>query len=173
MNKTEANKIQNLNSKEAVEKLKEIIKGAEICMFATTPENPPLFSRPMSPVDTDDEGCIWFFSPKSSNKNSEIRKEPQVHLTFSNWGSNEYLSISGNAEIIIDKKKFDEKWSTITKVWFPNGKDDPELSLIKVTPYQTHYWDTKHNKMVALLKMVTSIATGKTMDDGVEGELRI
>ena len=35
------------------------------------------------------------------------------------------------------------------------------------------YWDTKHNKMVQLLKIAASIVIGKTMDDSIEGELNI
>ncbi len=35
MKKTEDEKIENLRDKEAVEKMKEIVKGADVCMFAT------------------------------------------------------------------------------------------------------------------------------------------
>lgn len=173
MKKTEDEKIENLRDKEAVEKMKEIIKGADVCMFATKLGNAPFNTRPMSPMETDDEGCIWFFSDRNSNKNKEIDEDSRVQLTFSNSGSNEFLNIFGNAEIIIDKIKFAEMWTPIVKIWFKEGKDDPDLSLIRVLPKQSYYWDTKHNKMIALLKMLTSIATGKSMDDSVEGNLKI
>ncbi len=127
----------------------------------------------MSPVDTDDEGCIWFFSDKSSNKNREITQNSNVQLYFSNNSSYEFLTIYGDAEVILNRKKLEELWNPIVKVWFTEGKDDPNLSLIKVTPKHSYYWDTRHNRMVSLIKMLTSIATGKTMDDGVEGELKV
>jgi general stress protein 26 len=127
----------------------------------------------MSPVDTDDEGCIWFFSDKSSNKNREIAQNSNVQLYFSNNSSYEFLTIYSDAEVILNRKKFEELWNPIVKVWFMEGKDDPNLSLIKVTPKHSYYWDTRHNRMVSLIKMLTSIATGKTMDDGVEGELKV
>ena len=30
------------------------------------------------------------------------------------------------------------------KVWFQGGKDDLEISLIKVEPTSVYYWDNKH-----------------------------
>jgi len=142
-------------------------------MFTTRLKEAPFNTRPMSPVDTDDEGCIWFFSDKSSNKNREITQNSNVQLYFSNNSSYEFLTIYGDAEVILNRKKLEELWNPIVKVWFTEGKDDPNLSLIKVTPKHSYYWDTRHNRMVSLIKMLTSIATGKTMDDGVEGELKV
>ena len=57
------------------------------------------------------------------------------------------------------------------KTWFQEGKDDPDLTIIRVQPTAVYYWDTKHNRMVAGLKIAASLLTGKTMDDSVEGEL--
>jgi hypothetical protein len=42
-----------------------------------------------------------------------------------------------------------------------------------VKPESTVYRDTKNNKMIQLIKMAASLVTGKTMDDGVEGKLRV
>lgn len=57
-------------------------------------------------------------------------------------------------------------------MWFQDGPDDPDLTLIRVQPQHARYWDTKHNKMVMWAKMAASVVTGKTMDDGVEGTLK-
>ena len=59
------------------------------------------------------------------------------------------------------------------KAWFQDGPEDPKVSLISVTPESSQYWDTKHNKLVSILKIAASVVTGKTMDDGVEGELKV
>lgn len=64
-----------------------------------------------------------------------------------------------------------ELWNPLLNVWFKEGKDDPNISLLKVVPTNVYYWDNKHGDMVAFAKMVTSIVIGKTMDDSVEGNL--
>jgi hypothetical protein len=43
---------------------------------------------------------------------------------------------------------------------------------IEVQITDGHYWDTKHGKMVSLMKIAVGVITGKQMDDGVEGNVR-
>lgn len=167
--------VKNLVSTEAVEKIKELATGADICMFTTSLSKLPLTSRPMSTVDVDEEGTIWFISMKSSEKNAEIAADGRVQLFYASRNNAEYLSVFGEASVVIDKELFKEKWVPEAKAWMEDGVDDPEMSLIKVKPVDSYYWDTKHNKIVALVKMATAIITGKKAedDDGVEGTAKV
>ena len=165
--------IKNLSGKEAISKLQELIKAADICLFTTNLTKLPLSTRPMSTQEVDDDGSIWFFSGKASNKNQEIKNDQRVQLFYYNKGSSEYLSVYGEATLLHDRNEIERLWSPIVKTWFTEGKDDPDLQLIKVTPVDAYYWDTKHNKMVAGLKILTGAVTGITMDDGVEGNMQL
>ncbi len=165
--------IENLSRTDAVKKIQELVKASDICMFTTNLTELPLAARPMKSQDTDEEGNIYFFSDKTSDKNLEIQKDNRVQLFYINNSGYEYLSVYGTAEISTDKQKIDEYWSTMVKAWFPEGKDDPNLTLIKVKPEDAYYWDTKNNKLVSLIKIMTSVVTGNTSDDGVEGELKV
>jgi general stress protein 26 len=164
--------VKNLVSKEAVDKIKELATGADICMFTTSLSKLPLSARPMSTVDVDEEGNIWFISQRSSDKNKEIDADNRVQLFYASRNNAEYLSVYGEATVVIDKALFKEKWVVEAKAWMEKGTDDPEMSLIKVIPVDSYYWDTKHNSIVALLKMASAIITGKKAedDDGVEGK---
>jgi general stress protein 26 len=73
------------------------------------------------------------------------------------------------AEIVFDQQKTEELWNPIAKAWFKEGKTDPEISLIKVTPENAYYWDTKNSKMVDFAKIIITAVTGKTLDGGIEG----
>ena len=167
--------IKNLSNSEAIQKLKDIAKATGVCMLQTFGEDhPPFDMRPMSPADIDDQGNIWFFSKRSSAKNLEILHDNHVQIAFINGSRNEVLSIYGNAEIINDSDKFEELWDPFAKAWFPQGKEDPELSLIKVQPVESYYWDTLHNKMIAFFKMAAAYISGKEPDNmSREGELKI
>lgn len=165
--------VKNLTNTEAVEKIKELANTADICMFTTALTTLPLTSRPMSTQTVDDEGNLWFLSKKSSEKNAEIKKDNRVQLFYASRGNAEYLSVYGEATISTDKKKAEELWTPIAKAWFSEGVDDPELSIIKVTPLDSYYWDTKNSKMVSLIKIAAAAITGKKIDDGVEGKIKV
>ncbi len=165
--------INNLLNREAVNKIKELAEGADICMFTTSLTQLPLTTRPMSTRAVDEEGNIWFYSRMTSEKNAEIAADNRVQLFYESRNSAEYLSVYGEATISRDKEKAKELWSAWAKAWFPGGIDDPELTVIKVAPLDSYYWDTKHNQFVSLLKIAASALTGKEMNDGVEGKLII
>ena len=163
----------NLIDEKAVKKIRELAKDANICHFVTNLSTTPLSSRPMATQQVDDEGNIWFLSNKDSDKNEDIQSDDRVQLFYSANGNYEYLSIYGTAEIVFDKGKIHELWTSMAKAWFPDGENDTAISLIKVSPKDGYYWDTKNNKLVSLFKIAKSIVTGKTDDDGVEGTLKV
>lgn len=167
-----ANHIKTLEGTEAVKKLKDLATSAENCFFCTNIKTGlPLSVRPMSVLQVDDEGNLWFMSQNDSHKNEEIELDPFTHLFFQENKNSGFLNIYGISEISRDQDKIDELWNPLLKVWFQEGKEDPKISLIKVTPTSVYYWDTKHGDAIAFIKMAASIITGKTMDDSVEGKL--
>jgi general stress protein 26 len=169
----EASKIKHLTNQEAIDKFKEIVKHDATCLFTTRLTQVPLTTRPMAVQKVCDQGNFWFLSSSESDKNAEIQQDPRVQLFFLNTGKYEFLSLYGEATISRDRNKIDELWTDIAKAWFEQGKDDPRVTVIKVTPKDGFYWDTKNGKLVSLLKIVASAVTGKTLEEGVEGKIRV
>ena len=166
---------ENLNHAEAIKKLKELSESAKFCMFCTDLETLPITARPMGLRETDAEGNMWFLSSEESNKNFEIKEDNRVQLFFMNNGSSEYLSVYGKAFIYKDKNTIEEKWTPIANAWFEEGKEDPKVTVIRVTPDETYYWDTKVGKLVSFLSFAAAAITETKTDnsDGVEGKLNI
>ena len=162
---------KNLASAEAIEKMKKLAERINICMFCTNVDSQPFETRPMGTQKVDDLGNFWFFSKADSHKNEEIKDKQHVHLIYSDPGSSEFMNVCGQASVSRDQQKIDELWNDFAKAWFKEGKDDPSLSVIKVTPTKAYYWDTKYSKAVSMLAIAAAAVTGKQMDGGVEGEL--
>lgn len=162
--------IKNLQGREAIEKIQDLGKDLQTCMFSTR-ENGRLIFRPMSVNKFDESGDLWFLSDKNSDKNKQIEKDKTVELVFGH-GTDKFMSLHGNAFIETSKEKIKELWTPIAKIWFTEGVDDPNVSCIKFSFDDGYYWDTKHGKIVETVKMATALVTGKTMDDGIEGHLQ-
>ena len=166
--------VKNLTATDALEKIREIAKNANICMCVTDLSNLPLAGRPMATQEVDREGNIWFMSDRNSDKNKEIEVDNKVQLFYSHTANYEYLSIFGIAEIVNDRSKIEELWTPMAKTWFKEGKDDPNIRLIKVMPEDAYYWDTKNNKMVSLIKFAMgAIGITPKDDGGIEGKLNV
>jgi len=165
--------VKNLVNENAVVKMRELALKAKAGFFQTSPGEFPCKGRPMAIAEVDDEGKLWFFSRISSNKNAEIKNNNSVQIIFAKPDSSEFLCISGEAEIFYLRSKIEELWKPVFKTWFSKGKKDPDLSLICVRPSNVHYWDMKNNKAVTLLKNKIGSLVGLSVDDVVEGALRM
>lgn len=163
--------IRNLKREEANAKIKQIIDDTDICLFTTDLSSLPLMTRPMSTQRVDEDGTIWFFSDKDSDKNEHIKKDERVQLFYANKKGSEYLSLYGTAAIVQDADMAKELWSAPMKIWFKDP-EDPNLTILKVTPQDGYYWDTKDGKLVSLMKMAVGAITGKELDGSVEGKIK-
>ena len=146
---------------EGAEKLYSLIKDVKICMMTTQEPDGSLHSRPMWNQDADTAGDLWFFTKLQSPKVTEISKDRQVNLAYADPDEQHYVSISGVAEVVRDKARIDEKWSEPLRAWFPDGKDDPAIALIRVKPVRGEYWDSPSSTLVHLYGYVKATLTGQ------------
>jgi general stress protein 26 len=166
-------KVEHLHSAEAIKKIKELTDKSNMCFFNTeVSQGQSIGTRPMSVLQVDELGNLWFLSPKGSDKNKEIAANPSVKLYFQGSKA-DYLYLEGKASISEDKSKIKELWGPLLKTWFTEGENDPRISVIKVTPAEGYYWDTQHGNVVATIKMMIGAVVGKTFDDSAEGKLKV
>lgn len=164
---------EHLSNQDAIKKMKDMAEEIQICMFCTYDAQRRMQTAPMSASQIDEDGTFWFLSTKESTRNIDIQGNSTTDLVFAQPSKSNYLSIRGSSEVLYDKQKIDELWKPMVKTWFTEGKDDPNISVIKFTPEEAYYWDTKHGKMVSFLKIAVGAVTGKTMDDGIQGKLNV
>ena len=121
-----------------------------------------LVSRPMSPLEMDAKGVVWFFSTRHYR-----RKDLKVvNLSFSDEGAGTYVSISGRGEIDLDRARMQRMWTPNAKPWFPDGPSSPDLALLKVVPNSAEYWDAPHSRMVRMVAMAAAVVTGQPVAIG-------
>ena len=149
-----------------LELLKDKIKDIRYAMLSTVEEDGDIHMRPMATHDMDEDGTLWFFTYDDSNKVREIRQNSRVGLGYENHSAETYVTAAGIAEVVKDKAKINELWSDLLKAWFPNGKDDPRVALLKVTLHQAEYWDRPGGKMVTIFEMVKAKFTGQPDKSG-------
>lgn len=158
---------------EALQKLKEIVNEVKVAMMCTLMDEQKITSRPMSTAQIDDQGAIWFFTNEYTSKAREIKDQYELVLCYSKPSKNTYATVHGRAKIVEDKEKIDELWNPLLKAWFPNGKDDPSLALIRVDPHHAEYWDDNSSRMVTFMKIAAASVTGGEYDGGTYGELNL
>lgn len=165
---------KNLNANEAVSKIKEIVEKAKTCFFCTSrSDRESSASRPMNVLEVDDGGNLWFLSADDSYKNKELEVDPNLTLYFQGSTHSDFLQLEGRATVSRDKDKIEQLWNFILKTWFTEGKNDPRITVIKVEPTGGYYWDNKHGNAIAGIKMLIGASIGRTLDDSIEGSMKL
>jgi general stress protein 26 len=158
--------------KKDLEKLNGLIKDIRIAMLTTHDRDGFLRSRPMVTQNVPFDGTLWFFMRASGETSDEIKNNQQVNTSYADHDKSIYVSLSGEAEIVRDSQKAKELWNPFVQAWFPNGPEDPDLALLKVTVLQAEYWDSSSSKMVRLFTMLKAAVTGERPDMGENKKLQ-
>lgn len=165
---------ENLNNKEAITKLQELVNKIDIGMLCTYPGNNEYFHAvPMSRQEVDDDGNIWYLFSAESETYKNLQGDNKISVLFSHVGDYNFLSINGIAEISKDKERIEKYWNKFVEAWFEKGKEDPNIRILKVKVEDAHYWDNKTSKLATIFKVAASAISGQKMDIGREGELNI
>ena len=136
----------------------KLIEDIPIAMLTTLEEDGALGSRPMTALEMDAQGALWFFTDVQSSKVDHLRA---VNLSFTDRDQGAYVSLSGHGEIDTDRARIHSLWTVFAKPWFPDGPDSSNLALLKFIPDRADYWDGPSSKMVRALGMIASVIVGK------------
>lgn len=126
-------------SAEASQRLKELIADFDAAMLITHSPDGALRARPMAVADVDPNGDMWFATDRHSGKIDDIGADAHVNVSMQKGGK--FVSLSGRASQVEDRRKVQEIWRETMKVWFPGGKDDPNLVLLRVDASEGEFWD--------------------------------
>jgi general stress protein 26 len=113
---------------------------------------------------------LWFFTNNDGEKYYDIVDHSDVNLSFSSPEHNHYISISGTASFVDDRRKIHQLWTPLAKAWFSEGPDDPKLSLMLVEIRGAEYWDIKSGMMVQLIEYVKASFGAKAHEKAVESK---
>ena len=157
-----------------IQKLRELIKDIDYCMLTTVDDDGCLRSRPMaSNGQIDANGDLWFFTYASSHKVVEVDRQNQVNVSFSDPKKQQYVSLSGTAEIVRDRAKMQQLWKPELKAWFPQELNEPDIALLKVNAEKAEYWDAPAGWVAKTLGFIKAATTGEKAGSGENAKISL
>ena len=124
---------EDLTRPEAIRKISELIKDIRISMLSTITLEGTIHSRPMATQETDFDGTLLFLTRQGSSKTDEIVHQSQVTLNYVDSKHYRFVCLSGPAALSKDRAIIHELWNPLYKAWFPEGEDDPQITVIRVS----------------------------------------
>ena len=89
-------------------------------------------------LDKDANSAIWFFTSRSG----PYAEMGPATATYTAKGHDIFARFHGELTEETSRERLDQFWSNIIEAWFPKGKDDPDLLLMRMDLGQAKIWDS-------------------------------
>ena len=163
-----------LAGEEALTKLRELLAQFRIAFMVTISEG-RAHARPLGVCGKPDEfdGTLWFITDRRSHKVEEISRGAETTLTFQNDERGTYAHMRGRATVVEDREKLATLYTPDQRTWFPDGPDDPNMTLVRFDVDDADYWDGHSNLARKAVAFLTAVITGHPGRDGDTGVARL
>jgi general stress protein 26 len=96
--------------------------------------------RPMTAQMEGDQGPLWFFTARDTELVQNIEKSNRATAIFASKGHDLFATIHGELEIDNDRAVINRLWNHFVAAWYPGGKDDPSLVLLRLNADHAKIW---------------------------------
>jgi general stress protein 26 len=120
--------------------------------------------QPMTAFSERDNELVWFFTRDDTDLAAEAAGTTDARLIFASKDEKLFADISGTLSIEHDRGRIDRYWNPVVAAWYPDGKDDPHLTLMKFAPRNGQVWVSQKG-LVGFAFEITKANVSKTQPD--------
>jgi general stress protein 26 len=167
---------QPLSGADALARFRELLPAFRSAMLVThTMDGADPHARPMGLVGDAAafDGTLWFFSDDRSRKMAEIARQPRASLVLQSDSEHAYLHVIGWAAPEEDRARMETLYTPILRTWFPDGLQDPHLTLIRFDVEHAEYWSSPGGMLQVLGAFTKTVFTGRPSQGGEQGTLEL
>lgn len=114
-------------------------KMADSPFLMVGPADGSAHSEPLTAqLDKDQVDTLFFFI----GRDNRLADKDKVMAQFVSKGHDYFACLSGAAHVTTDRALIDKLWNKQVEAWFPDGKDDPNLGLLRVDIASAELWET-------------------------------
>lgn len=142
-------------------KITSLLEDFRFGMFTTIDGGKPV-ARPFTIQEVEDGGDLWFLVSKQSSAVRQLAADPRAGVALSSNDS--WVSLTGTAQVVDSQERVDRYWSPVVEAWFPDGKEDPSVSVLKFSADGGEYWDTPGSRVATAIAFVKAKVTGEPIE---------
>lgn len=130
----------------------------------------PDHMQPMTHFFDPEDHAIWFISGRGTDLVRHLAGGPRkAHFTVSTKRGDTYACMSGQLAVTEDREKLDELWSPMASMWFDGGKDDAEVTLLKMPLDEAAVWINEAGTLRFGIEMVRGATSEHDPEVGEHG----
>ena len=129
--------------------------------------------QPMTAFAAEHDGTLWFYVRKDNDliKQAGDGKPAMACLMTRDHGF--IACIGGDLSEQYDRDRIERFWNPIASAWFPDGKDDPNLTLLRLDPRDAQVWVSRSNPISFGFALAKAKLSGAEPDVGTAAHLSL
>ena len=120
--------------------------------------------QPMTAFVERETSRIWFFTYRDSDLAQAVDAAAQGVFVFQGKGL--HASAIGALRVAHDRDRIEQYWSPHVAAWFPEGKDDPRLTMLCLDVSSAAVWVSDTGPLKYAFEVVRANVTKTTPDLG-------
>ena len=156
-----------LSPQEAEDAFWEHLKKSNTGMLGL--DQPGYHAQPMTAFREEETGTIWFFTRDETDLARDVSVGGGQSAMF-HYGSKDqhvWACISGQLSVQgQDREIIDRYWNPILAAWYPEGKDDPHLTVLRFDAEDARIWVQKGGLVRFAFEIAKANITRTTPDEG-------
>ncbi|MDO8901565.1 MAG: pyridoxamine 5'-phosphate oxidase family protein [Phenylobacterium sp.] len=126
--------------------------------------------QPMTAFVEPSANRLWFFT---RNDTDLVRDIGAGHTAMFVFQQRDFRAcVGGRLTVRQDRERMDRYWNAVVAAWYPEGKDDPHLTLLSLDCDDAQVWISQAGPMRFAWEIAKANATGHTPDLGARAEVR-
>mgnify|MGYP000005465270 FL=1 len=127
--------------------------------------------QPMIANGAREENSIWFYTNRKTELAQAALKGGNTHLAMIDRDSGYYACVEGHLQVVHSESHIKRFWSAVASAWFPDGKADNDLTMLKFTPKTAEIWAGPGSAVKFGWEIARANISGDEPDVGVHTEV--
>jgi general stress protein 26 len=107
-------------------------------------------TRPMTAQIAEHKAPLWFFTTKDNALVKKLGTDSRAVATFASKGHDLFATLQGSLRVETSRAVVDSLWSESVAAWYPQGKEDPTLALLKFDAQRAEIWRRESSAFTGL-----------------------
>src|SRR5690606_36607715 len=130
--------MSDLDRREAEQRLWDAIDDTRIGMLGL--HEPGQHMQPMTAFCEPETNSIWFFTRRTTDLARDAAGGREAMFCLISKDRKLYACVGGRLQPSHDPERIERHWNPVVASWFSDGKDDPELTLLRLDADDAQIW---------------------------------
>lgn len=122
--------------------------------------------QPISAFAEEENGQVWFYTRKETDLAKAVIDGADAMMILETKDQELQACVGGRLTQVLDRERMDKYWGPVVAAWYPDGKDDPQLTMLRLDAEDAQIWLSEAGPVKFAYEIAKANATGSMPDIG-------